>query len=217
MCVCPQTGQVHRTPFLFLVSTTAKPALPAPRLVLWCLLVQSVSAGPSLWVSGCICDGPVCHACGMVCCDGSCLHLSSWQQRLRPCVGLCPLHNVASVVSVPFLPALRYSPLGDPDPARAACALLLGLCYFLLLSLLPPPGPLFCPAAAGLPLISSPRPCSFFGFLCPLPCLCVFWCVVCCPFLFSLLLWLLVVFLSGFVVSLPVLMLVWWAVLVASY
>ena len=89
VCVCPQTGQVHRTLFCFLVSTTAEPALPAPRLVLWCLLVQSVSAGPSLWVSGCTCDGPVCHACGMVCCDGSCLHLSSWQQRLRPCVGLC--------------------------------------------------------------------------------------------------------------------------------
>ena len=32
---------------------------PPPWLVLWCLLVQSFSAGPSLRVSGCICDGPV--------------------------------------------------------------------------------------------------------------------------------------------------------------
>ena len=47
---------------------------------------------------------------------GALLHFSSWQQRLRPCVGLCPLHNVASAVPVPFLPALRYSLLGDPDP-----------------------------------------------------------------------------------------------------
>ena len=31
---------------------------------------------------------------------GSCLPSASWQQRLRPCVGLCPLH--------------RYSPSGDP-------------------------------------------------------------------------------------------------------
>ena len=47
---------------------------------------------------------------------GSCLHSSSWQQRLRPCVGLCPLHHVVGVVHVPLAPALRYSPLGDPEP-----------------------------------------------------------------------------------------------------
>ena len=46
---------------------------------------------------------------------GSCLHSSSWQQRLRPCVGLCPLHHVVGVVQVPLAPALRYSPLGDPE------------------------------------------------------------------------------------------------------
>ena len=47
---------------------------------------------------------------------GSYLHSSSWQQRLRPCVGLCPLHHVGGVVQVPLAPALRYSPLGDPEP-----------------------------------------------------------------------------------------------------
>ena len=29
---------------------------------------------------------------------GSCLHSASWQQRLRPCVGLCPLHHVVGAV-----------------------------------------------------------------------------------------------------------------------
>ena len=46
---------------------------------------------------------------------GSCLHSASWQQRLRPCVGLCPLHHVVGVVHVPLAPALRYSPSGDPQ------------------------------------------------------------------------------------------------------
>ena len=31
-----------------------------------------------------------------------------------------------------------------------------------------------------------PRPCAFFGFFCPLRCLSVFWCVVCCPFVWPL-------------------------------
>ena len=35
-------------------------------------------------------------------------------------------------------------------------------------------------------LLSSPRPCLFFDFLCPLRCLCVFWCVVCCPLFWPL-------------------------------
>ena len=67
------------------------------------------------------------------------------------------------------------------DAARAACALLLGLCCFL-----PPvlafPGALFVLLLLASACCLPPRPCSFFGFLCPLRCLCVFWCVVCCPF-----------------------------------
>ena len=46
---------------------------------------------------------------------GSCLHSASWQQRLRPCVGLCPLHHVVGAVHVPLALALRYSPSGDPE------------------------------------------------------------------------------------------------------
>ena len=75
--------------------------LPSP---LGCPLVLSgpVSlAGPSLRISGCICDGPVVIPLAWrVVAIGSCLPSASWQQRLRPCVGLCPLH--------------RYSPSGDP-------------------------------------------------------------------------------------------------------
>ena len=33
--------------------------LPSPLVFFWCILVQSVSAGPSLRISGCICNGPV--------------------------------------------------------------------------------------------------------------------------------------------------------------
>ena len=101
-------------------------------------------------------------------------------------MGLCPLHHVAGVVLVPFLPALRYSPLGDPEPpqdaARAACALLLGLCCFLPPVLAAFPGALFVLLLLASACCLPPRPCLFFGFLCPLRCLCVFWCVVCCPF-----------------------------------
>ena len=45
-------------------------ALPSPRLVLWCLLVQSVfcwSLPLGIWL---YLRRPGCHACGMVCCDG---------------------------------------------------------------------------------------------------------------------------------------------------
>ena len=43
---------------------------PPPRLVLWCLLVQSVycwSLPPGIWL---FLRRPECHACGMECCDG---------------------------------------------------------------------------------------------------------------------------------------------------
>ena len=136
-------------------------------------------------------------------------------------MGLRPLHHVASAVSVLFLPALRYSPLGDPDPpqdaARAACALLLGLCCFLPPVLAAFPGALFVLLLLASACCLPPRPCSFVGFLCPLRCLCVFWFVVCCPFVlaFCCVCWFCfcLVFL---VCSSPFLLLDWWAVLVAS-
>ena len=116
-------------------------------------------------------------------------------------MGLCPLHHVASAVPVPFLPALRYSPSSDPDPLRTPLelhALLLGLCCFLLLSLLPPPGPSLLVLAAGLRLLSSPfvpvRSSAFSARFAA----CVFFGVsFVAPFLFGLLMCLLVVFLSA--------------------
>ena len=51
----------------------------------------SLYAGPSLWVSGCICDGLVallyCWECG--CALSSLLHFVSWQQRLLALCGVC--------------------------------------------------------------------------------------------------------------------------------
>ena len=96
----------------------------------------------SSWVrserhAGCICDGPVVIPLAWrVVAIGSCLPSASWQQRLRPCVGLCPLHHAVGVVHVPLAAALRYLPSGDPesplDTAKAARAYL-GLCCLLLL------------------------------------------------------------------------------------
>ena len=81
-------------------------------------------------------------------------------------MGLCPLHHGVGVVHVPFAPALRYSPSGDPDfpsdTAKAAHAYLLGLCGLL------PPSPAAFPGVRSLlvcwlPLAFFPlRPC--FGW-----------------------------------------------------
>ena len=78
------------------------PPLPSP---LGCLLVLSgpVSpAGPSLRISGCFATVRLSYLWyGVSWLIGSCLPSASWQQRLRPCVGLCPLHHVVGVVHVP--------------------------------------------------------------------------------------------------------------------
>ena len=73
---------------------------PPPWLVLWCMLVQSVFCWSlPLWVTGCICDGPVVMPC-MVCCDGlvsffTSLHGNKGFRALcgappsTPCCGCC--------------------------------------------------------------------------------------------------------------------------------
>ena len=65
----------------------------------------------------------------------------SWQQRLRLCVGVCPPHHVVGVVHLPLAPALRYSPLGNPEPLRTPLKLhapaFLACAVFSLLPLLP--------------------------------------------------------------------------------
>ena len=143
--------------------------LPSP---LGCPLVLSgpVSlAGPSLRISGCICDGPVVIPLAWrVVAIGSCLPSASWQQRLRPCVGLCPLHHAVGVVHVPLAAALRYLPSGDPEsPLNTAKAVraYLGLCCLLLPASAAFPGVrsfLF----AGLRLPASPRALAVFVLAC---------------------------------------------------
>ena len=99
---------------------------------------------------------------------GSCLPSASWQQRLRPCVGLCPLHHAVGVVHVPLAAALRYLPSGDQkSPLNTAKAVraYLGLCCLLLPASAAFPGVrsfLF----AGLRLPASPRALAVFGLAC---------------------------------------------------
>ena len=81
------------------------------------------------------------------------------------------------------------------DAARAACALLLGLCCFLPPVLAAFPGALFVLLLLASACCLPPRPCSFFGFLCPLHCRCVFWLCGLLPLLF----WHLVLLRVGFV------------------
>jgi hypothetical protein len=177
--------------------------LPSP---LGCPLVLSgpVSlAGPSLRISGCICDGPVVIPLAWrVVAIGSCLPSASWQQRLRPCVGLCPLHHAVGVVHVPLAAALRYLPSGDPESplntAKAARAYL-GLCCLLLPASAAFPGVrsfLF----AGLRLPASPRAPAVFGLAC-LPRCPLSWLVFLAPPLlwlwFGLLAWLVLFCLLG--------------------
>ena len=109
---------------------------------------------------------------GVSCLIGSCLHSASWQQRLRPCVGLCPLHHVVGVVPVPLAPSLRQLPSCDPeypsDTAKAAHARLLGLCCFLPPVLLPSRASALS-FLAGLRLSPPPRALVLLGSVCP-PC-----------------------------------------------
>ena len=167
------------------------PLFPVPSLPpLGCLLVFS---GPvSLVVSATVRLSYLWYGASWL--IGSCLHSAPWQQRLRPCVGLCPLHHVVGVVHVPLAPSLRYSPSCDPvypsDTAKAARARLLGLCCFL-------PCPAAFPGVCSLlpcwsPLVSfSPRP-RFVGLVCP-PCDPLSWLVLVAPpsvcFWFVLLAW----------------------------
>ena len=89
---------------------------PPPLVVFWCFLVQSVLLVPPsgfLVVFATVRLSYLWHGVSWL--IGSCLPSASWQQRLRPCVWLCPLHHAVGVVHVPLAAALRYSPSGDPE------------------------------------------------------------------------------------------------------
>ena len=74
-----------------------------------CLLVQLVLCSLR-------CNGPVViPSIWRVLADWLLSSLLLMATKASPCVGLCPLHHVVGVVQVPLAPALRYSPLGDPE------------------------------------------------------------------------------------------------------
>ena len=93
------------------------------------------SAGPSLWVSGCICDGPVVML-GMVCCDGLAPFFTLFTASTRCCV--CCFGAPPSCTEVFTIGVIQIPP---QDAARAACAPLLGPCCSSLLFLLPSQAP----------------------------------------------------------------------------
>ena len=82
------------------------------------------------------------------------------------------MHGLKLVVKEEALPLKEpHAPFSSTCAASSSCPCCLPLgppCLYLLLA-----------SACCLP----PRSCSFFGLFCPLRCLCVFWCVVCSPFL----------------------------------
>ena len=117
---------------------------------------------------------------------GSCLHSASWQQSLRPCVGLCPLYHGVGVVHVPLAPALRYSPSSGPESLRTPLKLhtpaFLACAAFSLLPLLPSrasalslfagfrlpssPTPLFCLVLSARLVVCGPGWCFWLPLLC---------------------------------------------------
>ena len=112
--------------------TLFPPALPALRLVLWCLLLQSVFCW-SLPLVLVVFGTARCHACVV-----KAWHLSSLLFMATKASALCealPSTPCCECCFGALLSALRFSSLGDldlsQDAARAACALLLGLCCFL--------------------------------------------------------------------------------------
>ena len=86
---------------------------------LGCSLVLSgpVSpAGPSLRVSGCICNGPVVIPLAWrVVADWLVSSLRFMAIKASALCGALPLHHAVGVVYVPLAAALKYSPLGDPE------------------------------------------------------------------------------------------------------
>ena len=76
------------------------------------------SAGPSLRVSGCICDGPVVMPVVWKCCDGLAPVFTSphGNKGFGPVWGSALYTMLRVLFRCHFFPALRYSPLGDPEP-----------------------------------------------------------------------------------------------------
>ena len=176
----------------------------------------SVPAGPSLRVSGCICNGPVVMPVVWSVVTAwllsSLLLMATKASALcgvlpsTPCCGCCS-GALLSCTEVFALWVIRNPP---QDTVRAACAHLLGLCCFLPPVLAAFPGALCLLLLLAFACCLPPRPCSHLGFHCPhLSCVC--FCV-----LFVVLFWPFVVFVWCFWSSLPVVLLCFCAVPVVS-
>ena len=100
----------------FLLAASSPPSCPPSRLVPWYFLVQSVlwSLPPGIWLYLATVRLS-CLVVWSVVMSSFLSSLSSWQQRLRPCETL-PSTPCCGCCSGAFLPALRYSPSGDPEP-----------------------------------------------------------------------------------------------------
>ena len=118
--------------------------------------------------------------CGVSWLIGSYLHSAPWQQRLRPCVGLCPLHHVVGVVHVPLAPSrgirLRViqftlrTPLKLHAPASLASA-----AFFLLSCCLP--GRLLSPSLLVSACFLLPASSFCWALSARLVVLCLGWCL----------------------------------------
>ena len=96
-------------------SLLASPPLPSPP---GCFLVLSgpVSpAGPSVQISGCVCNGPVVIPLAWRVVTDWLVSSLRFMATKASALGLCPLHHVVGVIHVPLAAALRYSPSGDPE------------------------------------------------------------------------------------------------------
>ena len=182
---------------------------PPPTLPLWLspgfFWSSQCSAGPSLRISGCICNGPVViPLVWRVVVDWLLSSLRSLATKASALCGALPSTPCCGCCSCASRSVTRYSPSCDPvypsDTPKAARARLLGFCCFLPPVLLPSRASALS-FLAGLRLFPSPRALVLLGFVCP-PCGPLSWLVLVAPpsvcFWFVLLAW-------------PVLWFVWFA------
>ena len=172
------------------------PVAPPP-LPLWLspgfFWSSQCSAGPSLRISGGICNGPVViPLVWRVVVDWLLSSLRSLATKASALCGTLPSTPCCGCCSCASCSVTRYSPSCDPfypsDTAKAACTRLLGFCCFLPPVLLPSRTSALS-FLAGLRLFPSPR--ASFCWLCLPPCGPLSWLVLVAPrsvcFLFLLL------------------------------
>ena len=139
------------------------------------------SAGPSLRISGCICNGPVViPLVWRVVVDWLLSSLRSLATKASALCGTLPSTPCCGCCSCASRSVTRYSPSCDPvypsDTAKAARARLLGFCCFLPPVLLPSRTSALS-FLAGLRLFPSPRALVLLALSARLVVLCLGWCL----------------------------------------